>query len=119
MSNLHFEGNLGKHGGIQFPWQHFQCFIFTIPAVYLFTTTHPLQKAEQFLQLDIASSVVNFSINNTDRLIHIIPGEEVVLNITAIDDLNQTHAHDVVYEAFMTGPSNSIEILICTKLPNE
>ena len=61
-------------------------------------------------KLDIASSVVKFSINNTDRLIHIIPGTEVVLNITATDDLNQTHTHDVVYEAFMTGPSNSITI---------
>ena len=66
----------------------------------------------QFEQLDIASPVINFSIDSKDNLNHIIPGSEIILNISAIDELNQTHKYDVVYEAFMKNatPSNSITI---------
>ena len=60
---------------------------------------------------DIASPVVKFSINGIDSLDHIIPGSEVTLNISTLDELNQMQK-DVVYEAFMNSaePSDSITI---------
>ena len=70
----------------------------------------------EFSKLDIASPVINFSMGSIESLNHIIPGSEIILNISPIDELNQTHEYDVVYEAFMTsdstGPSNSNTIAI-------
>ena len=55
--------------------------------------------------------VIEFSIGSIESLDHIIPGSEIILNISVIDELYQTHEHDVVYKAFITsdstGPSNS------------
>ena len=55
---------------------------------------------------DIASLASNFNISSTglDQMQELIPGTEVVMNISAYDELHQKQ--DVVYEAFMTAPSN-------------
>ena len=57
---------------------------------------------------DIGSPAMHFSLN-FESVSHIIPGKEIVMNISATDEFNQQQ-NNVVYEAYMTPQSSNIEI---------
>ena len=103
---FHFEGNKAQSnvGNDLFATTLFPC-------IQDFNATNPFEKLGH-VDPQIASDVTTFSIGSIANLDNIVPGSEVTLNIAALDELNQTHTHDVVYEAFMwsSKPSNSIRI---------
>ena len=105
---FHFKGNIARSdvGNVLFATTLLPCMNRGNSTIF-----DGLLNTDKFEPLDIASPVVKFSINRIDSLDHIIPGSEVTLDISTLDELNQPQK-DVVYEAFMISaePSNSIAI---------